>query len=285
MARVLAQVLVGNKTFQHEVTLVEYAPDFDLANYVIKLSSYNTGAGNLPYLWMKGVIGAYDFFSRVQPNIISLMYGVSDASHVTLTLSQSKYGAKLILSQYVSADVYEDYISFVPKGLDEYPARADFEECALILGATEADASSIDASRGSISYDSTNKRLKSKDSGGVGYLHGYNDRGDPAAVDVIQTGLTLDATWRDLSLASIVPAGAKSVALAVRMKDGSTGQLLQFRKNGLSNAINVATISTQVVDLSVYADLVVACDSGRLVEYKGTANTDEIDITVKGWWI
>ena len=111
------------------------------------------------------------------------------------------------------------------------------------------------------------------------------DRGDPTAVDYTLTSFTADGTWRDLNLSSIVPAGAKAIWLAVRIKDAVVGTLAKFRKNGLTNAINITQMATQVASQDLYDDPVVVCDSARVIEYNIAAAMDEIDLTVKGWFI
>ena len=113
----------------------------------------------------------------------------------------------------------------------------------------------------------------------------FVDRGDPTAVDYTLASFTADATWRDKDLSAIVPVGAKSVVFAVRVNDAAVGTKAMFRKNGMTNAINVSTITTQVAATDFYADLIVACDSSRVIEYNIAAAMDAINLTVKGWFI
>ncbi len=115
----------------------------------------------------------------------------------------------------------------------------------------------------------------------------YVDRGtDTGSSDFTQSSLTTDATWRDLDLSSIVPAGAVAVVLRVMLYDDVAGSYLAFRKNGSTNEVAISPVRTQVA--SVYNDgvLIVSCDDSRMVEYKGSAVTfSSIDITVLGWFI
>lgn len=112
------------------------------------------------------------------------------------------------------------------------------------------------------------------------------DRGDPASVDVAVGSLTTDGSWHDLDLSSIVPAGASFVVLYVELKDDAASSSILFRKNGNSNAMNVGAITTQVANILTRGDIIVACDSNRVIEYLTSNLTfDTINITVKGWTV
>lgn len=112
------------------------------------------------------------------------------------------------------------------------------------------------------------------------------NRGDPSAVDFTQAVLTTDNTWRDLDLSNIIPQGTKAVLLYVKLTDDAAGSELSFRKNGNYNAINISTVATQVVNISVYADVFVFCDTNRKIEYKGSNLAfTAISISIKGWLV
>src|SRR3990167_1403641 len=115
-------------------------------------------------------------------------------------------------------------------------------------------------------------------------LKHLENRGDPTAADFTQANLTTDNTWRDLDLSGTGPKGAKAVFLFVKLTDDAAGSELSFRKNGNFAAINISTIATQVVNVSVYADLMVFLDTDGKVEYRGSNLAfTAITITVKGW--
>ena len=117
------------------------------------------------------------------------------------------------------------------------------------------------------------------------WANAFTDRGDASAWDFDQDDLTEDATWRDLDLSSIVPAGAKTVLLLVIVKDDAVGSVFYIRENGNSNEYNKSGIKTMVVNESNMQDFIVACDSDRKVEYYATNTTwTAIAIAVKGWW-
>jgi len=116
----------------------------------------------------------------------------------------------------------------------------------------------------------------------------FIDRGDPSAFDFTLSGtpLTTDGTWRDLDLSSIVPAGAKLVLFIVYILDDAANSAFGIRKNGNSNAFNSGFCRTQVANIPNYIDMLVPCDTNRVVEYFATSLTwSDIGITVKGWWV
>ena len=115
---------------------------------------------------------------------------------------------------------------------------------------------------------------------------GFVDRGDPAAFDFTVGDLTTDGTWRDLDLSAIVPAGAKAVLFNVGIRDNLVEQIFYLRKNGSAIVFSSSTIKTQVANIGFYVDLIVACDSNRVIEYLA-ANTawTTINLTVRGWWL
>lgn len=121
----------------------------------------------------------------------------------------------------------------------------------------------------------------------AGLTTAYVDRGDPAADDFTISSFTRDSTWRDLDLSSIVPAGAKAVALRIAYRNTTAGPDASFRKKGNSNAINMSTILCTVANQAASADLAVLCNTNRFIQYyfynSGTWNI--ANVTVKGWWL
>jgi len=114
----------------------------------------------------------------------------------------------------------------------------------------------------------------------------FVNRGDPAAVDFAVGDLTTDATYRDLDLSAIVPAGAKAVVLRVGINDDVAGSAVIFRRNGNTNTIVNANLNTQVANLGIAATMIVACDENRVIEYWATSTTwTAIAITVAGWFL
>ncbi len=125
-----------------------------------------------------------------------------------------------------------------------------------------------------------------EDEGSVNPAYGlFHDRGDPSSVDFATGDLTQDAAWNDLDLSSIVPAGAKSVLLSVVVTDGTVDARVQFRKDGNSQALSTSVANTQVVNIPNFVNIIVACSTARVIEYKAAAVAFvALDVTVKGWW-
>lgn len=149
------------------------------------------------------------------------------------------------------------------------------------------DADYTDISGNDATTDVTGAELETLTDGSITTLHGhFVDRGDPAAWDFAVGDLTTDGTWRDLDLSSIVPAGAKAVAIIVGIQDDAVGNTLQLRKNGNSNAVNKSATYTFIANTTITMDCIVACDSNRVIEYYASNTTwTAINIAVKGWWI
>jgi len=125
-------------------------------------------------------------------------------------------------------------------------------------------------------------------SGLAGRGHQYVDRGDPAAPDLIQSGMTLDSGWYDWDLSSIVPAGAVAVELAVVMSNDTVGKELSFRKNGNTNNHNALRHKQIVANGTEEFAGMVSCDSSRVIEYFGTGGAVTwlvVQVAVRGWWI
>lgn len=119
----------------------------------------------------------------------------------------------------------------------------------------------------------------------IGRAQCFVDRGDPAAVDFNAGDFTIDGTWRDLDLSSIVPVGAKAVELNVAIRSYFVNAFLAFRKNGNTNTSNRIACRTQISNQTIDYQGVVAIDENRKIEY-GNNNTAfmAIEVTVISWW-
>ena len=114
---------------------------------------------------------------------------------------------------------------------------------------------------------------------------GFVDRGTASAHDKVLADFTTDATWRDLDLSAIVPAGAKAILLQLLIQDDVANSAITLRKNGNTNGYNIGRVRTQVANIYNEADLIIPCDSNRIIEYYGSNVTfTAIYLTVKGWW-
>lgn len=120
----------------------------------------------------------------------------------------------------------------------------------------------------------------------------YIDRGDPATVDVDQTGLTLDGTWNGWDLgpggAGILPVGATAVELIIlSMVNTVKGKSLSFRKNGNTNTINVLTAKNQIANDNFPWGGKVSCDVNGVIEYFGTGTAPgwtSVQVVVRGYY-
>lgn len=114
----------------------------------------------------------------------------------------------------------------------------------------------------------------------------YADRGDPAAVDFTQATLTTRDAYTDLSLAGILPAGAKAAILTIRVQATTANKTVAFRKNGNSNPYNQVVCLTQVANIILAQSVIIPVDTNRVIEYYiETATWSEISVTVSGWFI
>ena len=115
---------------------------------------------------------------------------------------------------------------------------------------------------------------------------GFVDRGDPTGFDWDQTDLSVqNDTWNDLDLSAIVPAGAKLVLFRTLIKDASVNVVVYLREKGNVDAYNATDTRTQVSNVYLAGEALVACGSDRVVEYRITAAIDYLGFLVKGWWL
>jgi hypothetical protein len=116
--------------------------------------------------------------------------------------------------------------------------------------------------------------------------HSFVDRGDPADWDFTDGDLTFDYDWHDLSLAAIIPAGAKAVLMRLFIKSTDVTDFINLRKKGNTNTINTDSCFTQVSDVWNRTSVIVACDTNRIIQYQcSTGAWTNIFIVVGGWWL
>lgn len=113
----------------------------------------------------------------------------------------------------------------------------------------------------------------------------YVDRGDLSFWDFVSLNFTLDGNWNELDLSSILPKGDILVRFKLSITDNAINSLMEFRKNGNSNEINIASSRTQVADITCETDLSVMCDSDGIIEYRATNTSwSSIGLAVLGWY-
>ena len=114
---------------------------------------------------------------------------------------------------------------------------------------------------------------------------GFVDRGDPAAWDATQATLTLDLTWNNLDLSSVIPAGATAACIVVTLQDDAVGSVFSLRANGVTNAYCYVPMWTQVVDQDIGHQAIIALDGNRIIQYYATNTTwTTINLLVTGWF-
>ena len=120
----------------------------------------------------------------------------------------------------------------------------------------------------------------------IGIPPTFIDRGDPAAADFDQTGLTYDNAWHDLDLSGIVPANAVAVAFLVVNKVNAIGTGTWIRQKGNANDFNLYLQIHQVANTFLVTDGVCPIGSDGLLEYKfSPIPYTGTQITIKGWWL
>ncbi len=126
-----------------------------------------------------------------------------------------------------------------------------------------------------------------KEVGGGGGGETYVDRGDPSAFDWAVGNFTLDGTWRDLDLSSIVPAGAadKPVYLLVDIQDNVAATSVSFRTKGNTDVYNVLSMRVVIANQLHRMQGWVVCDASRFIQYYGSPGLVTLNVLVRGWMI
>jgi hypothetical protein len=113
----------------------------------------------------------------------------------------------------------------------------------------------------------------------------YIDRGDPSDHDFQLIDFTRDGAWHELDLSAIVPAGVSCVSARISISGNSSQQGFAIRKHGNSNDLNVSYTATQWGSVPIHEDIIFACDTNRIIEYRSNVNLTTINLTIKGWWL
>ena len=112
----------------------------------------------------------------------------------------------------------------------------------------------------------------------------YVHRGDAVAADYVLGDLTDDNAWHDMDLSAIVGVGTVAVRLKVGCTGTSVNKTIEFRKNGNSNEHTTSMQEIIVANINQYAEHIVACDSGRIIEYR-INDMSGTTIWILGWWL
>lgn len=111
---------------------------------------------------------------------------------------------------------------------------------------------------------------------------GFVDRGDPVNPDKVLADWVGGLVWTDWDLSAIVPAGAKSVLLAVVVGGSDSAQRIHFRKNGNANE-NASVAARSYINGDNWYQFTIPCDVNRVIEYKFSCN-QKCEATVMGWF-
>ena len=107
-------------------------------------------------------------------------------------------------------------------------------------------------------------------------------RGTVSAADLANASITKDASFHDLDLSAIVPAGAVSVVLFVEVTDTSANTNFIFRQKGDTGTIQ-PTMRVQVANVYAMGQVEVTLDSDRVIQYNLNAASATANVTVLFW--
>jgi hypothetical protein len=114
----------------------------------------------------------------------------------------------------------------------------------------------------------------------------YVDRGDAQSYDFAGGSFTKDGAWHEISLASIVPAGAKAVFVAMEAYDNQVGLYYRLRAKGYTGTYNIVQLAIQVANQPIYQQGFIPVGSDRVIEYYFSGETwDFILLNIRGWLI
>ena len=272
-------------------------PDTDTAPDEWTSAEFGASAGNMTVDRFSGNGATVAFTLSVDPGsenntwvYVSGVYQQKDTysvSGTTLTFSSAPptgtNNIEVIIGTSLSIGTPSDSTVSTAKIVDDAVTLAKMEH------GTQGDVPYYGAS-GAPARLSAGTVGQSFQSGGAGanpsWGNSFVSRGDPAAADKTQATLTINGTWVDWDLSSIVPAGAKAVLLGVEFVQTTADVGMFFRRNGNSNEIARSALRSQVANVNYARDVIVALDSNRVIEYfiVNTGTWTNISITVCGWW-
>lgn len=102
----------------------------------------------------------------------------------------------------------------------------------------------------------------------------------------VVNGADPGASWTDVDVTAITGALACAAVLNCTHLVNATGKLLSIRLNGQANSLTIISQSVST-SYAMSGNGIVALDDGQVFEYVGSdvaANTEQIWISVSGWW-
>ncbi len=110
-------------------------------------------------------------------------------------------------------------------------------------------------------------------------------RGDPATFDFVNGDMTLDNTYYDWDLTSIIPIGTQAVLLAANLANTGAYSHFFMREKGHVNDVASTMLVSGAATLVNREVAIIVPNSNRIVEYRGkTGGWTIIQLTVIGWW-
>lgn len=111
-------------------------------------------------------------------------------------------------------------------------------------------------------------------------------RGVQAAVDFDRSSLSVNATWTDLDLSSIVPAGALAVLIQCGIYATAVNQSFKLRLAGVADYKPSCDIRVSNTAVTNFAQCIIPCSASRHLDYyvSGAAVT-YLSLVVGGWLI
>lgn len=113
--------------------------------------------------------------------------------------------------------------------------------------------------------------------------HKLYNRPNPTTYDKSVGDFTKDNVWRDLDLSSIVPVGAVAIKISADIDGDAAAQIVQFRQKGATTDYNRQIGFTGTDGVKTNINGLVFCNSGRVIQYRSTANITLLNFTVCGW--
>lgn len=92
-------------------------------------------------------------------------------------------------------------------------------------------------------------------------------RGDPTEWDKAVGDFTIDSSYHDWDLSSIIGKGTGIVRIRGQLKNGTALGLVKLRKNGNSNELNICSRTLLVVNENNEFDFTVENDANGIIEY------------------
>ena len=85
----------------------------------------------------------------------------------------------------------------------------------------------------------------------------FIDRGDFSGTDFSESTFTAVASWADLDLSSIIPAGTTAVLITLYIRDSAVNSEFDFRTKGNVNISNKGRLATHFKKFNIINPLIL----------------------------